>query len=78
MIFALRILVCYSISTLLSSLPLLALSTFFGGFHKSRPEGGFKVVGQIHFVGQIDFSRKFPMTVKPVFRVGQFEGLEKV
>ena len=30
------------------------------------PEGGSTVVGQIHFVVQIDFSRKFPATVKPV------------
>ena len=40
----------------------------------SPAEGGFIVVGQIHLVGQIFFSRKFPTTVKPVFRAGHFGG----
>ena len=43
-------------------------------YREAEPEGGFIVIGQIHFVGQIHFSRSFPMTVKPVFRVGHFGG----
>ena len=27
-------------------------------YRDAEPEGGFIVIGQIHFVGQIDFSRK--------------------
>ena len=44
------------------------------GIFRAFTEGGFIVISQIHFVGQINFSLKFPATIKLTLgSVGHFE-----